>query len=139
MFTFFKARWKKRKENHATQVTKNQKTKIWDERNNNHICLNKRNDFVQNFVVLGMFAHFAKLVIWCFFVDTLISINAFIRCQILSSSLHVSWFILPKRVEYSSRKLKRSTYFTVLDLTENVIHQFFMKFMLFCDFANKSE
>ena len=25
---------KKRKENHATKVTKNQKTKIWDERNN---------------------------------------------------------------------------------------------------------
>ena len=27
-------RWKKRKENHATKVTKNQKTKIWDEQNN---------------------------------------------------------------------------------------------------------
>ena len=38
MFTFCKARWarwKKQKENHATKVTKNQKTKIWDERNKN--------------------------------------------------------------------------------------------------------
>ena len=33
---FCKARWarrKKRKENQATKVTKNQKTKIWDEQN----------------------------------------------------------------------------------------------------------
>ena len=35
-FAFCKARWarwKKRKEYHATKVTKNQKTKIWNERN----------------------------------------------------------------------------------------------------------
>ena len=31
---------KKRKENHTTKVTKNQKAKIWDERNIRHIIFN---------------------------------------------------------------------------------------------------